>query len=152
MLRNYSSLSDTELSIVSEITSLFPEKTISANFKSCRVLIQGERVRESLRGVDPSGVRKRCRNILYRRNVSSSNALWHQDSYHKLNVLYVIHGAIDCYSRLITPLKLATNNRSDTVLNAFVHAVEEFGLPYRVRMYKGGENRGVSSYMIEHPE
>ena len=46
MLRNYSSLSDTELdSIVSEITSLFSrsgEKMISVNFKSCGVLIQRE--------------------------------------------------------------------------------------------------------------
>ena len=47
-------------------------------------------------------------------------------------------------------LKLATNNRSDAVPNAFVHAVE-FGLPSRVRMDMGGENRGVASYMIEYP-
>ena len=52
LLRKYSSLSDTELvSIISEITSLFPrsgEKTISGNFKSRGILIQRERVRESL--------------------------------------------------------------------------------------------------------
>ena len=43
LLSKNSSLSDTELdSIVSEITSLFPrsgEKTVSANFKSCGILI-----------------------------------------------------------------------------------------------------------------
>ena len=159
LLRKYSSLNDTELdSIVSEITSLFPrsgEKTISGNFKSRGILIQRERVRESLRRVDPSGVRERCRSVLHRRkySVPSSNALWHLDGYHKLiRWRYVIHGAIDGYSRLITFLKLATNNRSDTVLNAFIHAVEEFGLPSRVRMDMGGENRSVASYMIEHPE
>ena len=82
--------------------------------------------------MDPSGVRERCRSVLHRRkySVPSSNALCHLDGYHKLiRWRYVIHGAIDGYSRLITYLKLATNNRSDTVLNAFVHAVEEFGLP-----------------------
>ena len=109
MLRKYSLLSDTELdSIVSEITPLFPrsgEKTISGIFKSRGILIQHERVRESLRRVDTSGVRERCRSVLHCRkySVSSSNALWHLDGYHKLiRWRYVIHGAIDGYSRLIT--------------------------------------------------
>ena len=128
LLRKSSSLSDTELdSIVSEITSLFPrsgEKTISGNFKSRGILIQRECARESLRRVDPSGVRERCRGVLHRRkySVSSSNALWHLlHGYHKLIHVALCHSwcAIDGYSRLITYLKLATNNRSDTILNTF---------------------------------
>ena len=156
LLRKYSLLSDTELdSIVSEITPLFPrsgEKTISGNFKSRGILIQRECVRESLRRVDSSGVRECCRSHCRKYSVPSSIALWHLDGYHKLiRWCYVIHGAIDGYSDYIY-IKLATNNRSDTVLNAFVHAAEEFGLPSRVRMDMGGENRSVASYMIEHPE
>ena len=85
-------------------------------------------MRESLRRVDPSGVGERCCSVLHCRkySVPSSNALWHLDGYHKLiQWRYVIHGAIDGYSRQIMFLKLASNNRSDTVLNAFLHAVEK---------------------------
>ena len=49
-------------------------------------------------------------------------------------------------------LKVATNNRAETVLNAFINAVDEFGLPSRVRVDRGGENIQVATYMIEHPE
>ena len=44
----------------------------------------------------------------------------------------MIHGGIDGYSRLITYLKVAVNNRKETVLAAFKEAVEEFGLPSRL--------------------
>ncbi len=158
-LRNYSSISDSELDeMVARIISLFPrsgEKTVSGKLKSQGHLLQRERVRESLRRIDPDGVRERCQNVLHRRKYSvlSSNALWHLDGYHKLiRWRFVVHGAIDGYSRLITFLKVSTNNTSDTVLNAFLCATEEFGLPSRVRMDMGGENRGVASYMIGHPE
>lgn len=158
-LRNYTPLSDSELdTVVREITSLFPkcgEKTVSGRLKSCGIMVQRERVRESLWRVDPSGVRSRCRNVLHRRiySVSSPNALWHMDGYHKLiRWRYVIHGAIDGFSRLIMYLKVAPNNRADTVLSAFTQAVDEFGLPSRVRMDRGGENIQVAAYMVEHPE
>lgn len=52
LLRNYTPLSDQELdTIVQEITSLFPncgEKTVSGRLKSRGIIIQRERVRESL--------------------------------------------------------------------------------------------------------
>ena len=85
--------------------------------------------------------------------MSSPDSLWHIDGYHKLiRWHYVIHGGIDGFSHLIMYLKVATNNRADTVLSAFLTAVDEFGLPSRVRMDRGGENVQVASYMVECPD
>ena len=77
--------------------------------------------------------------------------LWHVDGYHKLvRWRLVIHGGIDGYSRLITYLKVAPDNLSSTVLNAFLQAVQEFGFPSIVRMDRGGENIKVVRYMLNH--
>ena len=117
--------------------------------------MQWQRIRESLRRVDPVGIEDRIRRVLHRRTyqVISPNALWHLDGYHKLiRWKIVIHGAIDGYSRLITFLQASNNNRGDTVLSAFTSAVEEYGLPSRIRIDRGGENVLVSQYMLDHPD
>ena len=59
----------------------------------------------------------------------------------------VIHGGIDGYSHLITYLQCSNNNRSDTVLAAFVGACKVFGVLSRVRSDKGGENIDIWLYM-----
>ena len=63
----------------------------------------------------------------------------------------VIHGGIDGYTRIPVFLKCSTNNRAETVLDGFLGATNEYGLPSRVRSDKGGENTTVSRYMLLHP-
>ncbi len=96
-----------------------------------------------------------ARRVLHRRRyyVQSPNDLWHINGYHKLIRWHiVIHGGIDGYSRLITFLKAATNNRSETMFQAFQSGMTEFSLPCRIRMDKGGENVLVAQYMLDHPD
>ena len=155
-LRYYSLMTDADLDfIVAQITQDNPkcgEKSLTGRLKSAGILVQRECIRASLRRVDPTGVVSRFQTILHRRvyNVPSANALWHLDGYHKLiRWKIVIHGAVDGYSRLITYFKASTNNQASTVLSAFQVAVEEYGLPSRVRMDRGGENILVCQYMVE---
>ena len=136
---DFTSLSDDELDhLVQNVVSLHPqsgEKTVVGQLRSQGIKIQRERVRQSLRRVDPTGIESQARKVLHRRvyQVSSPNSLWHCDGYHKLiRWNMVIHGAIDGYSRLIMYLKVSSNNRARTVLSAFNSAVQEYGLPSRL--------------------
>lgn len=61
---------------------------------------------------------------------------------------FVVHGGIDGFSRLPVYLKVNTNNKAETVLENFVEAVNQFGLPNKVRSDKGGENVLVAEYML----
>ena len=49
---------------------------------------------------------------------------------------------------MIVYLSCADNNRSSTVYSLFKGAIEQFGVPSRVRSDKGGENVLVCQYMI----
>ncbi len=63
---------------------------------------------------------------------------------------FVIHGGVDGYSRIPVFCKCSTNNRATTVLESFLEAVRQFGLPSRVRSDKGMENVEISRFMLEH--
>ena len=74
-------------------------------------------------------------------SVPGPNSLWHADGHHSLvNWGFVIHGAIDGFSRLIVYLKCATNNTAETVHNNFAAAIDTYGIPSRIRTDRGGEN------------
>ncbi len=61
------------------------------------------------------------------------------DGHHKLiRWRFVTHGAIDGYSRLVVYLKCSTNNMAGTVHDLFLGAVQQYGLPSRVRTDQGG--------------
>ena len=64
----------------------------------------------------------------------------------------VIHGGMDGFSRFPIYLKVNNNNTANTVLNAFLEAVRQFGMPTRVRSDKGGENVLVVEFMLTHQE
>ena len=50
------------------------------------------------------------------------------DGNHKLiRYKFIIHGAVDGFSRLVTFLKCSNNNRAETVLQSFVDAVQGMG-------------------------
>ena len=158
-LATFRDISDSDLD---EIASDFHHNSPNSGFRSLEgflrsrgIRVQRERVRESLRRVDPRGMEERFRTVLQRRkySVEMPNSLWHIDGHHKLiRWRIVVHGGIDGFSRLPVYLKASNNNRAETVLECFSKAVEQYGLPSRVRCDKGGENVKVSEFMLQHPE
>ncbi|CAC5407179.1 unnamed protein product [Mytilus coruscus] len=51
---------------------------------------------------------------------------------------------------MVTFLKCADNNTSNTVLQCFLSGIQQFGIPFRVRSDKGLENVRVADYMIQN--
>lgn len=73
------------------------------------------------------------------------------DGHHKLVRWRVVtHGGIDGYSRLIVFLHSSSNNKASTVYSLFLKAVEQYGLPSRVRSDQGKENTMVAHHMLEN--
>ena len=100
--QRYSTLSSADLDQqVMNIHSRHPDsgyRLIEEVLRSEGVLVQRERIRQSLRRVDPGGSDRRLARALHRRQyqVPSPNALWHIDGNHKLvRWRFVIHGCID---------------------------------------------------------
>ena len=62
----------------------------------------------------------------------------------------MIHGFIDGYSRLITGLRASNNNRGGTVLDVFLEAAGQYGVPSRLRGDHGVENLLVAAWMEQY--
>ena len=155
---SFSDISDSQLdSITQQFVHAHPvsgQRSLDGFFRGVGLKVQRYRLRESLRRVDPRGVRNRLRQALHRRrySVRMPNSLWHIDGYHKLvRWRIIIRGGIDGYSRLPVFLSASTNNTADTVLQCFLNGVHQYGLPSRVRCDRGGENVMVSQFMLSHP-
>ncbi len=105
------------------------------------LLRQGVRVprhalREAIHRVDHANTVARRRTVVRRRiySVPHPNYLWHIDGHHKLiRWRFVIHGAVDGFSRTIVYLNCSDNNRAETVLSLFRDSVPRFGLPDYIR-------------------
>ena len=91
----YSEMTDQELdTIVSDIHKEFPmcgNRQMSGHLLSCGFRIQQQRIRESMRRVDPEGSLMRRLNVINRRNycVPAPRSLYHIDGNHKL-IRYVL--------------------------------------------------------------
>ena len=114
---------------------------IRGYFRSRGIRIQRDRIGKSLARIDSRNARIRWAITISRRAycVPGPNSMWHLDGHHSLvSWGFVIHEAIDGYSRLITYLHCSSNNRSETVKDLFLDTIQSFGMPSRVRTDQGG--------------
>lgn len=155
--QTYSVMSDQQLNeLVRRISCAHPNagyRFVCSLLATMGHRVPERRVRDCLRRVDPVSVayRHSRRGTVDRRqySVPYPNALWHVDG--NMSLIrwgFVVHGAIDGYSRLITYLHCSTNNRSETVLRQFIQAGEQFGYPSRTRSDMGGENIQLAHFMV----
>ncbi len=152
-LVTYSQITDDNLdSLVRDILLQYPtsgEVMLNGHLLSRNVRVQRARLRSCIGRVRgrQSTYTPISRGVY---SVPGPNCLWHADGNHKLiRYRLVVHAAIDGFSRLLTFINCADNNRADTVLQHFLKGTAEFGVPSRLRTDKGGENVGLWRYMDE---
>lgn len=154
--QRYTAMSDMELEAV--MRDIYRNHCHSGSImmmghlRSRGLSVQRDRVRTLLRNLDPASSARRYGYAAQRRvySVPGPNYLWHVDGHHALiRWRLVTHGGIDGFSRLIVFLHCSSNNLAATVLDLFMKATVEYGLPSRVRGDYGVENNLVHSFMEE---
>lgn len=152
-ITRFSTITDNELDeVVRNCVEDFPrigEVMLRGQLVSLDIHVPRQRLRQSLQRL---GFRNSLPPAITRRtySVPGPNALWHADGNHKLiRWRFVVHAAIDGYSRLVTYIQCSDNNRADTVMECFHRATREFGIPSRVRTDLGGENVRIWDFMEE---
>jgi len=140
------------LNIIQQSAGVIGSQFMQSAIRDLGLRVERRRIRESVSRVDPLGNYNRWATMIPRSvySVAGPNSLWHMDGNLKLRDYgFVLHGAIDGYSRYVIYLEANLNNRAETVLNAFLCGVESVQqIPIRVRADKGGENRDVALWMI----
>lgn len=126
-ISGFSKITDSELDnkvrqFMEEHGSFIGSSMVSGHLKSIGLRVQRHRIRNCLARIDPNNSRIRWAITITRRvyYVPGPNSLWHIGGHHSLITWgFVIHGAIDGYSRLITYLHclthLAGNGRKERV-------------------------------------
>ena len=108
---------------------------VNEHLRSLGLRLQQQRVRESIARVDPTNAHIRWAMSRRAYSVPGPNSLWHIDCLHSLiNWGFVIHGGKDGFSRLVVYLKCSTNDRSETVEQCFISAVDQYQWPSRVKI------------------
>lgn len=150
-------ISDQELdAIIASYKETHPndgERILIGYLRSRNIHIPRSRIRNSIHRIDPHGIELRKLTTIRRRtyHVEGPNHVWHMDGNHKLiRWKFIIHGAIDGYSRLVVFLKCSTNNTAATVLSSFIIATQSYGVPKRLRTDLGGENVDAWQYMVDY--
>ena len=144
LIYKYTLLSDSEIDgLIRAVLSEFPrsgEVMLSGHLKCVRVFI--EYVVEHIWLLVLNDVRTA--------SLAQITSGIYADGNHKLiKYRFVVHGAIDGFSRLITYLRCSDNNRASTGLDCFLDGVSEYGMPARIRTDKGGENVDIWQYMVD---
>ena len=127
------------------------EVMLQGHLRAQGINVQRDRIRSTIRDVDPEGIEARRRFRIHRRvySVPCPNYLWHIDGNHKLiRWGFVLHHGIDGFSRLVTFGRFSGNNRAETVLQLFREAIERYGQPLRIRTDYGGENVDIWRDMV----
>ena len=152
---DYTSISSSELDdTIRSVKSQFPndgEVMMNGHLLRLGIKVTRQDLRDSIHRVDHANTVNRRSNVVQRRvyTVSCPNALWHIDSHHKLiRWRLITHAAVDGFSRKITYIMCADNNKVSTVLQCFMYGVSKFGLPQRIRSDHSGENIDIWRYMV----
>ena len=109
------------------------------------VRVAKERVRCTLKCLDPEGVKESSRNVIKRRvyETFGHNDVYHIDGNDKLKIWgFCIHGCVDGFSRKLLWLKVATTNNDPLVIaNYYLQHIKTHKIvPNSIRMDKGSEN------------
>nr|XP_023660474.1 uncharacterized protein LOC111840163 [Paramormyrops kingsleyae] len=129
-------------------------RLVKGHLQSMGHRVKWKRIKSAMHQIDGAGIVSRMIQLrcIARRtySVPAPLSLLHIDTNHKLiRFNIVIFGGVDGFSRKITYLDAATNNKASTALHFFLEGVRKWGWPSRVRGNHGIENVSIARCMFE---